>query len=309
MYPVTSTEAQLRALREPFFSIYDLPTSRVEQLEYADSGPIHRGPVLPDEVMRLIEHKQAELERDSSTARGHGVGSGGGGEERGKERGGAKTVIHTGSCHCQQVVFGYIGKGWEEEKVGACLCSICYGVRLSLLVAMRGGSVRLGVHMPVWMRVGLSTYGQSRRCLALTCIHAHADGQNGNVWTGDPDDHIFFAPSPSFSPSSTSPTSSTTHPSPHRPPPHTVTRYIFSPTSPSPNQHVFCNACGCQVIEIKEDNQTARRTLGVNVACFEGAGRYLGDGGRGELVGKGEWGGVRVNREPRGWKPAFKVDV
>lgn len=61
-------------------------------------------------------------------------------------------------------------------------------------------------------------------------------------------------------------------------------------------------------MEIKENNQTDRRTLGVNVACFndaygmesEGKG-YLSDG-----LGRGL---VKVNAKPRDWEPKYRLDV
>ena len=67
--------------------------------------------------------------------------------------------------------------------------------------------------------------------------------------------------------------------------------------------HVFCNTCGCQLYETidgGDDDASFEGKWGervdeiwtkVNVAAFNGAGRFLGDG-----MGRG-WGKMKVKRE------------
>lgn len=205
---------------------------------------------------------------------------------------GKELVVHVGSCHCRDVVFGYLGKKWGQEKVGACLCSICYGVRflspLTVSVAALGSVYCIG---GLWKDRQASTI-RPYSCSALCKEGVCPNNQNGNIWTGDPDDHIFFSPASSTSP--------------HRPRESLVTRYLLDPSAPSANHHVFCKRCGCQVIEIKEDNASSRRTLGVNVACFDEreVQVQLGDGGRG-----GKCGVLRVNAGPRDWEPVYRLEL
>ena len=108
-YPSACTgkaDEQLRALRDPFVSAYDIPKDRIEQLTRRADEPRYKAPSLSTEALETVTRHQERLKQE-----GHG-----------------DKTLHVGSCHCQKVVFAYLGGPVRESRTGACLCSICYGV-------------------------------------------------------------------------------------------------------------------------------------------------------------------------------------